>query len=1012
MGVRSFRRRLGSDARPLLALAERLNVVVPARRGSVRFTHLLMRDHFAFVEASRRLGESDAARRRGAVGVLGLIADSRALSQLCQALEDSDETVRALAVWALGEIGDPAAVEPLLAALQGIESPVLVGLMLDLALGALGKLGDRAVEPLSRILKGEAEAVLGTTVVPIGHQGQVAAAQALARIGAAGVPALIHALDNSSLSDDVVPALAATRDPRALEPLISQLDSSWRRWETIQALGSLGDPRAIPTLLALEDRFDAAAALDAVASIGGPEAQHGLLAAIGDQRPERRMAAAQALGRLGGPEALARLEAALDDRDLQVRMAAATSLEGLGFDPATLRVKRPSTAELLAGLADDNRAIRVQVAGSLGAWGDPQAGDALAGAMADKDAWVANTAQTALARLGDARAVAPLGERLFRFDGFGFGFGAVEEEVAEALGAIPHPEAARLLIDALDDEDDWGRPAVVSALVAIGDVAVSPLIEVLGEPNLRSRLGVGSILTTIGLPAVSPLLRVVRAEDPGMEDATEILGMIGAAAVPDLLDALSDPSPVVRALIAAALGTTQDDRAAQPLVSLLGDADEDVRATAAAALAELGEPAIAPLVEALTSGDPTTRAEAAAALGEAAAGEALQPLLEALNDPEPLVRRNAITALPLLREPGIEPRMRPVLDDGHLGVRLAALAALERMSDDGLLAGRQPSVNELLTALDGPDPQLRADVLPWLGKMAEDDPSATAVIQERLTRALADPDVNVQISAGLTLAGMGVVDPLLDGLQAQDEQTCMACATALVSADEAVSEPLRQLLRHDQPATRRWAANVLGLRQDAEAVPGLIALLLDKDVDVQEEATYELVAMPEHSGEELSALLGNDRLGAPAAEAIRRMGEVAVQPMIALLAAKDERIRAQALATLAVIGRPAVKPLVETLDPRSGVEESLRMRAAEALGRIEHRRALAALIATIKDQDIEVRVAAIRALGAIANQRAVAALRKLRRQRNRKVKDALRQALAEADEADSSASKRRGGVVD
>jgi HEAT repeat protein len=333
---------------------------------------------------------------------------------------------------------------------------------------------------------------------------------------------------------------------------------------------------------------------------------------------------------------------------------------------------------------------------------------------------------------------------------------------------------------------------------------------------------------------------------------------------------------------------------------LLGDADEDVRATAAAALAELGEPAVAPLVKALASGDPTMRAEAAAALGEAGAGGALQPLLEALNDPDPLVRRNAITALPLLREPGIEPRMRLVLDDGHLGVRLAALAALEGMVDDGLLAGRQPSVDELLPALDGPDPRLRADVVPWLGRIAGDDPPANAVIREWLSRALADPDVDVQLSAGFTLAQLGVVDPLLDGLQAEDEQTRMACATALADADEAVSEPLRQLLHHDQPATRRWAASILGARHDAEAVSGLIALLLDEDVDVQEEATDALVAMPEHSGEELSALLGNDRLGPPAAEAIRRMGEVAVQPMIDLLATEDERIRARGLAILAV----------------------------------------------------------------------------------------------------------------
>jgi HEAT repeat protein len=1007
MDVRSFRRQLGPAALSFVALAERLGVVVPARRGAVRFTHLLMRDHFAFEEARRRLRQSDPAGRRSAVGVLGLIGDRRALPQLHQALEDSDDTVKALAIWALGEIGDPAAVEPLLAVIRGIERPNLASLMLLLAVEALGKLGDRAVEPLRQLLIGEGEAFGGADERDSGFAKQTAA-QSLGRIGAAAVPALIGALEDPDAffeRGDVMAALGAGRDPRAFEPLLAAVRSrGWLSWEGITALGSLGDPRAIPFLMTVDDGVYQREALDAIASIGGPEALNGLLAALRDRKPERRSQAALSLGMLAGAEVKGPLEAALDDPDLRVRIAAADSLERLGYDSATLRARQPSTAELLAALVHADSAIRAEAARQLGRRQDPQVADALADAMADKDTWVARTAQMALASLGDSRAAPRLGVRLFKFDEWDSN--EIDQDVAEALGTIPDSGAARLLIDASDDEDDRAHPSVMTAIVAIGEPAVPPLLEALREPDPRFRSILRSALAAIGVPAVSPILQLLRSEDPRMEAVAGTLSQIGTAAVPALLDALADPSLAVQAAAARALGSIDDDRAARPLVSLLEQASDDVRTTAAMALADLGEPAVKPLVEVLRRGSLATRAAAATILGEIGAGEALQPLLEALTDPEPLVRRNAITQLPLLREPGMEPRMRLVLDDAHLGVRLAAVQALKGTLDEDLLSRRQPSVDELLAALDEPDPQLRADVIPWLATAVTTGSTARAAGLERLIRALADTDVRVQMSAARNLASLGVVDPLLKGLEARDEPTRMVCATALAADEEAGAESLRLLLRHDQPATRRWAAKILGARHDAGAVPGLITLLLDKDIPVREEATDALVTMPEHSGEKLVELFIDDHFGPPAAEVVRRMGEVAVQPMIELLDAEDERVRAHVLAILTAIGRPAVKPLVDVLQPSSGTEGTRRVGAVEVLGKIRHRRGLAAIIAALKDKHIEVQLAAIRALGESRDQWAIAALKNARRRRQRAVKDAVRQALAEVEESSASADKR------
>jgi HEAT repeat protein len=267
----------------------------------------------------------------------------------------------------------------------------------------------------------------------------------------------------------------------------------------------------------------------------------------------------------------------------------------------------------------------------------------------------------------------------------------------------------------------------------------------------------------------------------------------------------------------------------------------------------------------------------------------------------------------MLREPGIEPKMRPLLDDPHLGVRLAALKALEGTLNDELLAQRRPSVDELLAALNDPDSHLRADVIPWLAGAIEDDPRANAIERERLTRALEDADFNVQYSAARHLALLGAFAPLFDGLQGEDESTQIACASVLATAGGAVSEPLRLLLRHNEPGTRQWAAEILGARHDAQAVPGLIALLLDNDSGVREEATDALAAMPEHSREMLFGLFSDERFGPHAKEPVRRMGRATVQPLIQLLAAKDEPVQ-DAVSLLVAVGRPAVNPLINTID--------------------------------------------------------------------------------------------------
>lgn len=131
----------------------------------------------------------------------------------------------------------------------------------------------------------------------------------------------------------------------------------------------------------------------------------------------------------------------------------------------------------------------------------------------------------------------------------------------------------------------WARYQAVAALVGCGNAAVTPLIEALQDPE----------------PAIRHL-------------AAETLGTQGeSSAVSALIHALSDSEYWVRWKAAESLGRLRDARALSALVELLQSEvgvvvvksgcvvmTTDLRAIAADALAELGDPrAIKPLLQML-----------------------------------------------------------------------------------------------------------------------------------------------------------------------------------------------------------------------------------------------------------------------------------------------------------------------------------------------------------------------------------------------------------------------------
>jgi HEAT repeat protein len=194
---------------------------------------------------------------------------------------------------------------------------------------ALGEIGDSgAVEPLTAALKNDAYSGV-----------RWKAAEALSKIGAPAVEALIGALSHDD--DDV-------------------------RWKAAIALGEIGDRRAVEPLIILlcdEDRFVKSHAALALGAIGEP-AVNPLLRALREGDGNLRWGAAIALGKIRDPRAIEPLIQALADKYENVRAESASSLATMG---------KPALEPLLQFLKFSDGPERLEVVAALGELHDTDA---------------------------------------------------------------------------------------------------------------------------------------------------------------------------------------------------------------------------------------------------------------------------------------------------------------------------------------------------------------------------------------------------------------------------------------------------------------------------------------------------------------------------------------------------------------------------------------------------------------------------------------------------------------
>lgn len=261
------------------------------------------------------------------------------------------------------------------------------------------------------------------------------------------------------------------------------------------------------------------------------------------------------------------------------------------------------------------------------------------------------------------------------------------------------------------------RFLAAQSLREMGTDGMEALIKALCFDEEQTQVMAAMALVKMGPGILEPLMTTFRsAPSYARQKMIWVIYSAGQeAAIPMLLEALSDHNAKVRRYAAWALGYLKAREAVPQLIAALDDYNYKVRFDAAAAVVkigqEVGDEIVQALVKALDGGlrgrkmaamalawlhdtlaidalsmtlldaNPSVRAEAAFALGWIRHPQVVHPLIEALSDPDPHVRSQAAAALGWVGDKrAVEPLIW-LMEDEDEWVPYAAVEALGDIGD-------------------------------------------------------------------------------------------------------------------------------------------------------------------------------------------------------------------------------------------------------------------------------------------------------------------------------------------
>jgi len=296
----------------------------------------------------------------------------------------------------------------------------------------------------------------------------------------------------------------------------------------------------------------------------------------------------------------------------------------------------------------------------------------------------------------------------------------------------------------------------------------------------------------------------------------------------------------------------------------------------------------------MASPDPHVLASAVEYFETAYDDDGVSVFFEHLRDPDAVVRRGAMYGIYSHFDPAQQRMLRAArsaLDDGdpvvrRLGLKTMALRAFPR--EEFLEA--IPRIAEHLDDEHEPDPHTRAQVARMLAKYQTAAQPALPALNEAVK---SDPQYQVRTAA------------------------LHAIYDIARNAEEALPAPTYVLTHDPDPRLRRVAAKRLGSygAASAPAVDELIAALSDDAVPQRPPGD------PLHGADEPVCLA--------AADALTKIGEPAVEPLLAALGSEDRRVRLLSIRALGDMG-PSAKEAIAPLQRLAESEDSGAATAAKA----------------------------------------------------------------------------------
>lgn len=397
-----------------------------------------------------------------------------------------------------------------------------------------------------------------------------------------------------------------------------------------------------------------------------------------------------------------------------------------------------------------------------------------------------------------------------------------------ALGRIGQRVATRTVVGALENESDVELRA--EAWFALGRIGPSTL------PDLADRL--------------APTDEVERAA------MVRALGIAGYdQALRRLLDALGDPSPLVRGASALAIvrafGGREDPLGGRPVGTyrelgelIVGDPSSEVRWRACYACGKLGrDEFVPPLVAALQDEDALVRVFAAEALAAMTPNDATRDaLVDRLSDSDWRVVVEAVKGLGRGEAGGVALRLVSLLAHGESSghpsfhVRAAACGALGRLgalASPGALEGAGDVADALERSLADEYESVRGAALEALVRVAEPRRAAARLADVLEGRSVAPATRYLRAHVARAAAALPEADGFLvvthllgddDGLV---ETAALEALAAFPARAEAARDALEEALSEDDVALRATAAASAATLGLVDLVPALEDALAD-----------------------------------------------------------------------------------------------------------------------------------------------------------------------------------------